>query len=150
MKPSEVARAVLSAIEAEDFARAESLISDQLSVEGVGPMPLGKKEFLGVHRALATGIPDFSFNFKTLNENGSQVQVKLAITGTHTHEMKSPVPGLKNVPATGRAIKMPEEKVQISVDNDKIVRIVVEPTLQGGLHGLLRQIGVEIPRPVAA
>ncbi len=146
MKPSEVVMAALSAIESEDFIRVDQLFSDKLKVEGVGPVPLGKKEYLGVHRALSSGMPDFKFNHKIVKEDGPRVSMKVALTGTHTKEMKSPIPGLANIPATGKAVKMPEERVHITVENDKIVGIELEQVPNGGLPGLLKQIGVEIPR----
>ena len=146
MKPSEVVTAALSAIESENFTRVDKLFSDKLKVQGVGPNPLGKKEYLGVHRALSSGMPDFKFNHKIVKEDGRHVSIKVALTGTHTQEMKSPIPGLANIPATAKSVKMPEERVQITVENDKIVGIELEQVPNGGLPGLLRQIGVEIPR----
>lgn len=146
MKASEVVREALSAIESEDFIRVDQLFSDKLKVQGIGPVALGKKEYLGVHRALSSGLPDFKFNHEIVKEDGARVSLKVALTGTHTREMKAPIPGLANIPATGKAVKMPEERIKITVEKDKIVGIELEPAPGGGLPGLLGQIGVVIPR----
>lgn len=63
MKAPEVVNACFSAIEARDFAKAGGLLSDELHVSGVAPKPLGKSDFLTVHRALSSGIPDFKFHY---------------------------------------------------------------------------------------
>lgn len=71
----------------------------------------------------------------------------MRITGTHSKEMTAPVPGLKNIPATGKAIKMPEEEIYLTTKEDKITRIELKQTPGGGLPGLLKQIGVTLPEP---
>jgi SnoaL-like polyketide cyclase len=146
MKPSEVVSSFMAAIEAENFTKAESLVSDKLEVHGVSPTPLGKKEYLGVHWALSSGLPDFKFNHKITKEEGDVVHHTVQITGTHTREMQAPIPGMQNIPATGKSVNMPEETVKITVAGDQIVRIDLQPVPDGGIPGLLKQIGVDLPK----
>lgn len=146
MKPSEVVIAFMTAIEAENYSTAESLISDKMEVYGVSPLPLGKKEYLGVHRALSSGLPDFKFNYKVTKEEGNTVYVTVHLTGTHTREMQAPVPGMNNIPATGKSVNMPEEPSKVTVAGDQVVRIDLQPVPGGGVPGLLKQIGVDLPK----
>jgi predicted ester cyclase len=145
MKASEVINACFSALDAKDLTKAGKLLSDKLEVVGVAPEPQGKNEFINVHRALFSGIPDFNFHHKIIKENGNRLGVKVQITGTHTKEMTAPIPGLKNIPATWKAIKMPEEECDITVTDDKITRLEIRQVPGGGIAGLLNQIGVKLP-----
>ena len=144
MKASEVVRDFFTAIEKNDFKKAESYASKNCIVEGVGPTNLNITEFLGVHRALNTGLPDFSFNHKIEKETTDQVDVKVRLTGTHKKDMQAPIPGLGTIKATNKQVKMPEEKVSVTVKNDKITNIRLQEVPNGGLTGLLKQIGVDI------
>ena len=144
MKASEVVKDFLTAIEKNDFKKAESLTSNDFSVEGVGPTNLNSSEFLGVHRALNTGLPDFSFNHKIISETTDQVNVSVRLTGTHKRDMNAPIPGLGTIKATNKQVRMPEENVRITVKNNKIAKVHVQEAPGGGLPGLLKQIGVDI------
>ena len=145
MKGSEAAIGLFSAMEERDFARAGGFLSDQLQVTGVAPEPLSKSDFLNVHRALSSGIPDLKFHHRIFKEDGDRNGVKVSITGTHTKEMTPPVPGLRNIPATGKPIKMPQEEVYLTAREGKITKIELKQTPGGGLRGLLKQIGVTLP-----
>lgn len=48
----ELAQRVVSEIEAQDFAAARALLSDDFKFSGAVPVPIGPDEWLGVHRAL--------------------------------------------------------------------------------------------------
>ena len=146
MKSTEVINQFLTAIESEDYNKAESLAADDLAVEGVSPTPLGKKEFLGVHRAISTGFPDFKFNQHIDSEHDGHVDVTVQLSGTNRRDMKAPIPGMKDIPATFKSIKMPKENLHITVKNDKISKLELDHVADGGLPGILKQLGVEMPK----
>ena len=148
MENSKIVEEALSAMERNDFAKAESYISKDMKVTGVIPQPLGGNEFIGTMKALVTGIPDWKFNYKIGSESKNMVETKLRITGTHTKELPSPMPGVNKIAATNKAIKMPEEKVTFTLNNGKIVNIKVEKVEGGGIPGLLKLLGVEVPKEV--
>ena len=147
MKPSEIVGNFLKAIEGNDFKTAESLTSNDFIVEGVGPSKLSRTEFLNVHRALNTGLPDFSFNHRIVKESGDQVDVKVRLSGTHKRDMQAPLPGLSTIKSTNRQVRMPEENVYVTVKNNKITKVRLEQIPGGGLPGILKQIGVELHEP---
>lgn len=148
MENAKIVEDVLSWMEKNDFAKAESYISKDMKVTGVGPQPLGANEFIGTMKALVAGIPDWKFNYRIGSESKNIVETKLRITGTHTREIPSPMPGLKNITATNKTIRMPEEKVTFTLNNNKIVNINVEKVEGGGVPGLLKLLGVEVPTEV--
>ncbi|MGE5401981.1 MAG: ester cyclase [Ignavibacteriales bacterium] len=148
MKPADMVEEFLTAIEKNNFPRAESYLSENFKVTGVGPEPLGMREFLGVHRALGKGMPDFRFNYRIVKEKGNKVNLTVKITGTHSMEMPAPVPGLKNIAPTNKTVTMPEEPLEITVSGSKIEKLQLEHVTGGGLQGILRQLGVKMPAEV--
>jgi hypothetical protein len=145
MENEKIVEEYFTAIEKNDFAKAESYATKDLKVTGVGPEPLSLQQFLGVHKAFNKGMPDFRFNYKIGSVSQNIVETKVKLSGTHTKEMPAPIPGLHNIPATNKSLRMPEEKVRFTFKDNKISGIVLEKVPGGGLPGLLKQLGVEIP-----
>lgn len=145
MGPISKVEEFLTAIEKNDFAKAESFLSKTFKVTGVGPEALNAKDYLNVHRAFNKGMPDFKFNYKIEHEKNKVVEVKVRITGTHTKDMPAPIPGLKNISTTNKPVNMPEETVKFTVRDNKIEKLHLESVPGGGLPGLLKQLGVEMP-----
>lgn len=144
MKPSEIANQFFQAVEMNDFNKAGNLLSDDFTLEGITPTPLNKQEFLNVHSALNSGLPDFRFNHRIVKETANEVEVSVRLTGTHTKDMQPPIPGMELIRATNRIITMPEEKIRLLIKNNRVAKTFVEPVQNGGLPGLLKQIGVDI------
>lgn len=51
------------------------------------------------------------------------------------------------IPATGKAFKLPVEHTNVAVEDGKIVRVHAETPADGGLTGILQQLGVDMPAP---
>ena len=145
MENAKIVEEVFSGMERNDFTKAESYASKEMKVTGVAPVPLGANEFFGTMKALVTGIPDWKFNYKIGRESNNIIETKVKITGTHTREIPSPLPGVKNIAPTNRTIRMPEEKVTFTFNNNKVINVNVEKVQDGGVPGLLKQLGVEVP-----
>lgn len=144
MKAGKVVEEFLTAIENNDFTKADNFLSKDFKVVGVGPDPLGSNEYLGVHRAFNKGMPDFRFNYRITEDKGERVFVKVKLSGTHTNTLPSPAPGLKDIPATNKTVKMPEEPVEFTVKDNKITKMKLSHVEGGGLPGVLKQLGVEM------
>jgi hypothetical protein len=138
----------LTAIERNDFTRAETYLSNDFTVTGVAPEALTAKEYLDVHKALGKGMPDLIFNYKILRDRNNVVDLKVKITGTHSKEMPAPLPGMTNIPATNKFVRMPEESMKFTVKDKKLTTLHLDKVTGGGLTGILKQIGVEIPETV--
>ena len=148
MEQNKIVENFFKSIEKNDFTAAESYLSKNFKVTGVGPDSLGAKEYLGVHRAFNTGMPDFKFNYKIGTLKDNVVETKVKLTGTHFKEMPAPIPGLHNIPATNKTLRMPEERVTFTIKDNKIEKLLLESVPGGGLPGVLKQLGVEIPTEV--
>ncbi len=145
MEQNKIVENFFTAIEKNDFTAAESYLSNTFKVTGVAPTPLSAKEFLGVHKAFNKGIPDFRFNYKIENAKDNVVESKVKLSGTHTKELPAPIPGIKNIPPTNKFLNMPEERATFTFKDNKIENLHLEKVPNGGLPGVLKQLGVEIP-----
>lgn len=146
MEEKRIVEEFFQTIEKNDFLKAHLYLDDNFKVTGVAPEPLGAKEFLGVHKALGIGMPDFRFNYKIEDIRNNIVNAKVKITGTHTKEMPAPIPMVDKIPATNKKVQMPEENVRVTLKDNKISEVYLEPTPGGGILGILKQIGVDVTK----
>jgi len=144
MSNKEIVLTGIKAWEANDVQELAPLVADDFVLTRPLPQPLGKNEFIGLMQATLTAMPDWSFNVTDVREDGDKVTLKSYITGTHTGELA--LPGMPPVPATGKKVVLPEEKHEYTLKDGKLVRLVVESPPDGGVPGMLAQIGVTLPQ----
>ena len=145
MSATDIVKSVLTAIEAGDFKKADGMIADDMVFAGPVPEPLGKREFLGVQMAMLTAMPDWKFNGADYKENGDVVTANLHLPATQPAELSLPMPGLPQIPASGKKVSLPNEPTTLTVKNGKLARLDVTPTPGGGVMGILSQLGVKMP-----
>jgi predicted ester cyclase len=145
MSAIDIVKEGLAATEAGDFGKLEEMVADDFAMSGPVPMPVGKREFIGLMMAMLKAMPDWKFNATDFKENGDQVTVPLRITGTHTGELQLPMPGLPAIPASGTKVSLPAEPGTFTVRNGKLAKLEVESTPGGGVMGILSQLGVNMP-----
>lgn len=145
MNAQQIAQKVVKAIEDQDWQAAQALLADDYTFSGAVPQPIGGPEWLGVHRALAKAMPDLRFNFVPGKTEGNTVEGAIQITGTHTGEFSLPMPGLPQVPATGKKITNAIEPVRVTARGDKLINWEVTPVPDGGLLGILSRMGATVP-----
>ncbi len=143
MSNLDVARKALHAFSSGDMATMTSLISDDFQFLGVTPQPLTKQDYLGFMQAINAAFPDFKFEETTASESGDTVTIKHHISGTHTGTLN--LPGMPPIPATGKKVRLPEETSVFTIQGGKAVKYLGEPAPDGGLPGMLKQLGVELP-----
>lgn len=140
MENLKVVSQVISDIEKKNWEGVEKNLTDDFTFSGAVPQPIGKKEWVSVHRAIQTGIPDLKMNLQKPTEKGNKVTAKLKLTGTHTAEIPAPLPGMKSIPTTGRKVVLPEEDVEFTFQGDKISGLYVKPVPHGGVQGIIEQL----------
>jgi hypothetical protein len=132
----------IKAMEAGDIERIDPYLSDDLVFHGVLLGDLDKQGFMAIIKALAHGLPDWSFHHKIAAETAGQVLVRIQVTATHTNDLHLPFPGMPPIEATHKTIKMPKEMLRFTFDGDQVCEIHVEPVEGGDLKGLLEHLGV--------
>jgi hypothetical protein len=145
MNAQQITQKVLKAIEAQDWDGAQALLSDDFTFSGAVPRPISAHEWLGVHRALANAMPDFRFNYVATGAEDGVAEGTVSLTGTNTGELVVPMPGIPRVAATGKHIALPKERVKVTARGDKLSNYEVEQVPNGGLPGILKQMGVALP-----
>ncbi len=146
MNAQEVVREVFSSFDNHQSAYALSLFSDDFAFSGATPVPLNKHQYVGVTEALHAAMPDWSYDLKVVKANDSEVEATIEITGTQTGELVLPIPGMPRVPATGKKVRLPKEKVEFTVRDGQITSQKVENRPDTGVSGILKQLGVALPQ----
>jgi predicted ester cyclase len=141
------ARKLMEALEKGDREGAGQYVTDDFTVTGPTPDPIGKAEFLGLHYILAQAFPDFSFNVIQVKQQGDEVEGTIHITGTQTgvldvSEIGLPIPPLQ---PTGKKVVMPEEHPVLTIRGDKFSSLHLPKVPGGGLPGILQQLGLQMP-----
>ncbi|MGE5619520.1 MAG: ester cyclase [Sphingomonadaceae bacterium] len=145
MTPAETVASFVEALDAGDLDRAAAYLSDDFVLDGLTPRPLDKPQFLAFVDSVRRAFPDWSFHPTGLQEQGSTVMLTLRGTGTHTGDLRSPVPGLPEVPASGRTVSLPDQPARVTVRGDQVASITVQPVAGGGILGILQQLGIQLP-----
>ncbi|MCL4487315.1 MAG: nuclear transport factor 2 family protein [Chloroflexi bacterium] len=146
MNAQQITQKVLKAIEDQDWDAAMGLLTDDFRFSGAVPQPITAQEWIGVHRALANAMPDLRFNYVAGQGDEKSAEGTVALTGTNTGALNLPLPGLPKVPATGKRIALPKEHVQMTARGDKLSNYEVEAVPDGGVPGILKQMGVAVPQ----
>lgn len=140
-----ITKQVLQEIENQDFTAARALLSDDFKFSGAVPVSIGPDEWLGVHRALAAAMSDFSFRYQPTGGTDSQAEGTVQVGGTHNGTLSVPIPGIPTIPATGKKILNPVEHVRVTARNGKLTEYVVEHVENAGLLGIVSQMGATVP-----
>ncbi len=125
-------------VDASDYA-------DDMTFTGPMPHPLKRDEYLGLMKAIVDASPDWNFHSRDFALEGDTVHLSVAITGTQTRPLPPLLPGMSPVPPTNKRFALPEEHLEISVREGKIHSIHAYMPPNGGIAGMLAQLGVPLP-----
>ncbi len=145
MNAQQITAKVAQAIEDQDWNAAQALLADDYTFSGAVPQPIGGAEWLGVHRALAKAMPDLRLNYVATGGDDGIAEGTIQLSGTNTGELALPIPGLPKIPPTGRKITLPREHVRVKARGNQLINWEVEPVADGGVMGILKQMGVAVP-----
>jgi hypothetical protein len=146
----EIVKDFMLALESKEYNKASDYLSDDFTYTCMLPRPLNKREFITVIKELKEGLPDMSFNVHDIHEverlkEEQEVEAAIQITGMHTNTFEVVPLSLPEIPETGRRVMLPEEHLTFIIENERITSITVQPVLDGGIPGLLAQLGVDAP-----
>ena len=149
MQPVDVARAFLAAIENLDEAGFNAYTGPDFQMVGPTPQPFNRAEAWGLSQALVGGIPDWQFNLDNMQEQGDTIAGHLHIKGTHTRPLNLAFLNMNLPPLvpTGLTVVQPAEETEFKIVDGKVAVWRVESGKEGGVPGLLRQLGVNLPVP---
>ncbi len=143
MNAGDIVRELYSTLEAQQFDKALSMLTDDFTFSGATPQPLNKQQWIGVIRAMKAAIPDWSFGYKGTKVDGDYVEGTVSITGTQTGTLTLPMPGMQPIPATGKKVAGPTEKVELTVLGAQVASLAVENVPGGGVPGIVAQLNAQ-------
>jgi hypothetical protein len=131
----------LGAVARGDFAAAASLAAPDFRFSTPRSGEVALEPWLDIYRSLLRAIPDLAFTVSDVEEDGNRVTGSLRTTGTHTGPLDLPMMGVEGLAPSGASIDLPLEHFEMQVADGRIHAIVSRPPADGGLSGLLRQLG---------
>jgi hypothetical protein len=134
----------LKALNYHDLSDAADWLDDQLLFHS-SIKAFRKKETLRLMKAVFTAFPDWEISYDEPELQQGLVSIHLTMGGTHTGLLQLNLAGIKPLEATGRRVLLPKQKFTCRVADDRIVEIFPEPQPEGGLPGMLRQLGAQVP-----
>jgi hypothetical protein len=133
------------AIEAQEFDRALDCLASNFQFSGPAPATLNSLQWIRMHRALAAAMPDLTVSYIPHGDSYGVVHGSVQLLGTHIAKLDLRLPGVPAVFATGKRITLPREKVDVAVEHGKVIVLKLENLPDGGLMGILAQMGVALP-----
>ena len=146
MNKKETTRAIYKALESGNPESVGKYASDDFVFSGPIPEPINFEKWVGLQKQVRTAFPDWSFNLSDVQETENGTRTTLQITGTHTGDLDLSALGLPVVKATGKSVKLPVEHVDITFKGDKVSKFHGDVPAGGGLPGIFKQLGVEMPK----
>jgi predicted ester cyclase len=145
MNELEIAKKLLSLIEAKDNASALKLLSDDFTFSGPVPEPISGPMWLGMVERLIKAFPDWAYNVSDLKLDGDIVHLTVHISGTHKGELDLSNLDFPKVPATGKKIQLPRDETELKIEGGKVKYFKTSPNPEAGVSGILKQLGVAVP-----
>ena len=141
----DIVRTFTNALETNDLESAARNMADGFTFSGWTPEPLDKQSFLGVIGGLKAGIPDLKFNLHNLQEHEGNVTGTIQVKGYQSNSFVLPTLGLPPIPQMAGNISLPPENISYNIVNGLISQVNVQSVPNGGIRGILRQIGTDSP-----
>src|SRR5947209_19792264 len=150
MSSVDIVKDFMIALESKDFDTVASCLSDDFVFSGWTPQPLDKDQFMTVMGGLKAGFPNLLYHFHTVKdvrdlEQEDSVKAAIQMTGTQTDGFILPPLSLPPISQMARTVSLPEEQWSYTLQDGKIVRIMVHRVPGGGIQGLLHQLGIDVP-----
>jgi len=147
MSAEQVVRDFMNTYETQGVEPAIPYLADNLSLSSTNP-PIqgGKREFIGQGTLIKEAMPDYRWGVQSTNTQGDQVTVTMRWTGTHTgvFRMSEFMPGAPDIPPTGKKLSV-ADKFIFTVQGNKITGLRIDSPADGGLIGMLQQLGIQLP-----
>jgi hypothetical protein len=125
--------------------KAKALITaDAMESGGMLPQAMPLVEGLKSPSPLMTAFPDGKVEIDSIKVDGNQATVSVHLNGTQTGPFSFGVPGVPDLPPTGKKAGM-KDRFVVTVQGDKVSNVLIDSPADGGLPALLAQLGYKMP-----
>lgn len=139
-----VAEAFFAAFEVGDFDTVASYMSDDFQFSGATPQPTSGQAWMGLSARMRAAFPDLRYNFRVEEMDGNVASVYSQLSGTHTEDFDLTNMGMGVIPPTGKSFSLPSTISEAVVEGDKVTSVHVNSSPEGGVAGILSQLGVAV------
>jgi predicted ester cyclase len=135
----------MTALDDNDLTSASTYLADKFVFSGWTPMPLDKAGFFNLMGGVKEGIPGLAFNLHNVIEEGETITGHIHVTGYQTDSFIIPVLGTPPIPQTANSVSLPAESVIYRLEKNLITMMDVAKVEGGGIVGLIKQLGIDLP-----
>ncbi|MBL8134547.1 MAG: nuclear transport factor 2 family protein [Anaerolineae bacterium] len=135
-----LARKIIEGLARKDSA-TPAATADATASGGMLPGVIPLAGAMQVMQALWAAFDDWGMDIIRTSTRGSEVAVEFMWGGTHTHALN--LPGAPSIPATGKVVWVPDVFI-FTIVNERMRSIRVASPLNGGIPGMLAQLGVTV------
>ncbi len=140
MSSSDVLKELLQTLDTGGYDKARTLLDKDFKFSGPMPGAVGRDEFIAFEKSIRTAMPDLKHNGVISWEGRTgEVRGEVRIAGTQTGSLDMPY--IPNVNPSNKAVKLPTERWTANVKDGKVISFAAEVGPDGGLLGILKQIG---------
>lgn len=133
---------IMEALARRDIAFVQrNAAADATASGGILPGTIPLNAALGVMGALWAAFSNFHLEVTSVRTQDDEVRVEFMWGGIHDHTLNLPVPGLNAIEPTNKSAWVPDVFVYRFVDS-KLAAVRVDSPVQGGIPGVLAQLGV--------
>lgn len=145
MSAEQIIRASAEALIVGDIARTLSYYTADATISG-GPFPVPVPAATGLQSMYntITAMSDVRIEFDSFTQEGDRVAVVFHSGGIHIREFNLGLPGRPTLPPTGKRYWV-EDKYIWTMRGDKLAALQIDSPPNGGLPGILRQLGMQLP-----
>lgn len=146
MGAADILQAFQEATNSNDLDTAAALLASDFQFVGPAPEPMGAEQYIGFLTTLKAAFSDFSVNLQLNEPDGNVAAGTNQVSGTHDGDLDLSPMGMGVIPPTGNRFSLPAEPVEITVEDDKIMLYTVQPHPDGGIMGMMTQLGIQPPQ----
>ena len=129
-----------------DWETYNTLTSNDFQLIGPGPEPLDKQAYLGWIKSVVEANTNHNNNLDLTAVSDNVFEGTVQMEGTHSQDWDLSFMGMGIISATGKSWKNPKENLTVTIRDGKVVKCEVEIPENGGIAGILKQLGVELPK----
>ena len=132
---------VFTSLASGDVKQAETYIADDFK-SSVLNSPVDRTQYISAFSSLRKGLPDLKIRLHDVEEtsNGEKVHAQLDLSGTHSGEIPSFVPGFRAISPSGKMVRADNVELEISVKDKKIREIRSVKTGRGVFNEVFSQL----------
>ncbi len=125
-----------------DWNTYNALTSDDFQLIGPAPEPLGKEAYMTMLKSLLAANSQHDNNFEMTSHSENVFSGHVQMEGKHTGNWDLSFMGMGVISPTNKSWKNPKESLTVTVQNGKVVKCEVEVPANGGLAGIMSQLGL--------